>query len=96
MLRHAEPLRTFDALEVLLCWLVEEHGVALVEGVDLAPGWDLDVWMCEDEFTDALQAVNATMSVSVASCQFTKSVEKGTYVVESVAIDTVAHADDQV
>lgn len=44
--------RELDRVQVVRHGRVEVHRVALVEGVDLAAGGDLDVWMGEDEFAE--------------------------------------------
>lgn len=43
-----------DGFEVLVAWLVEMHRVAFVEGVDFAPGGNLDFRMGEDELSEGL------------------------------------------
>lgn len=41
--------RELDAIEIFDDGFVEVHRIAFIEGVDLAPLWDLDVRVSEDE-----------------------------------------------
>ena len=45
--------RELDAIEVLDNGLIEVHRVALIEGVDLASLWDLDVRVSQDELPES-------------------------------------------
>jgi hypothetical protein len=50
-----------DAVEVLLCWLVEVERVALVEGVDLSSVGDSDIRVGKDEFSEGLGSASVSM-----------------------------------
>lgn len=59
--------RELDRVQVVRHGRVEVHRVALVEGVDLAAGGDLDVWMGEDEFAEG--GVEGVAVDAVAGCE---------------------------
>jgi hypothetical protein len=50
-----------DAVEVLLCWLVEVERVSLVEGVDLSSVGNSDIRVGEDEFSEGLEGASVSI-----------------------------------
>ena len=65
--------RVLDALEVLLCRLVEVERVTLVERVDLSPVGDADVGVGKDEFSEGLDIGDEHRQMRESKLELTSS-----------------------